>query len=115
MASRALENRLLRICVSCSGWLTTHCTSGPSKWKRTPLRSICWAKARWVSSMAATRSTASGSSLAGRNDTSRSRTQRDMRSTWLMMSVMFFCAAGLAVSWASSALERMLASGLRML
>ncbi|MNE41621.1 hypothetical protein D3C80_1357010 [compost metagenome] len=65
--------------------------------------------------MAATRSTASASSLSGRNDTSRSRTQRDMRSTWLMMSVMFFCAAGLAISWASSALERILASGLRRL
>ncbi|MCY1370751.1 hypothetical protein D9M69_578560 [compost metagenome] len=32
-----------------------------------------------------------------------------------MMSPMFFCAVWLAMSWASSALERILASGLRKL
>ncbi|MNR10996.1 hypothetical protein D3C85_1272740 [compost metagenome] len=115
MASRALANRLLRICVSNTGWLTTQASAGVSICTWTLLRSSCWANAWRVSSMAATSSTASASSFIGRNDTSRSRTQRDIRSTWLMMSPMFFCAGALAMSWASSALERMLASGLRKL
>ncbi|MNL39909.1 hypothetical protein D3C87_1622190 [compost metagenome] len=78
-------------------------------------RLICGSNALRVSSMARIRSTFSKSSLTGRNDTSSSRTQRDMRSTWLIMSPMFFCADWLAISWASSALERMFASGLRRL
>ncbi|MCY1447131.1 hypothetical protein D9M71_637350 [compost metagenome] len=81
IASRALENRLLRICVSNTGWLTTNADGGVLTCNCTLLRSVCWAKALQVSSTAAIRSTASASSFNGRNDTSSSRTQRDIRST----------------------------------
>ncbi|MCY1442504.1 hypothetical protein D9M71_588740 [compost metagenome] len=61
------------------------------------------------------RLTTSLESLRGRSDCNSSRTHLDMRSTWPMMSSMFFCAGSPATSWASSALERMDASGLRRL
>ncbi|MNP49782.1 hypothetical protein D3C76_1439920 [compost metagenome] len=68
-----------------------------------------------ASLITATGSTASESPESGRAEISSSRTHFDMRSTWLMMSAMFFCSGGSTSSWASSALERIEASGLRRL
>ncbi|MNR51885.1 hypothetical protein D3C85_1716290 [compost metagenome] len=59
MASSALANRLLRICVSNTCWLTTGGTVLGVKRTSTFERWICGAKALKVSSMASTRSTLS--------------------------------------------------------
>ncbi|MNL34162.1 hypothetical protein D3C87_1561220 [compost metagenome] len=59
MASRALANRLLRICVSSTCWLTTGGTLLGVNRTSTFERLISGSKAPSVSSMASTRSTSS--------------------------------------------------------
>ncbi|MNF94987.1 hypothetical protein D3C84_777190 [compost metagenome] len=115
MASRALASKLLRICVSCTCWLSTIGVPMGSNSTLTRALTICCSNAARLSYSAATRLTGSTSSLSGRRDCSNSRTHFDMRSTWPMMSLMFLCAAPLSNSSASSALERMVARGLRRL
>ncbi|MCY1302981.1 hypothetical protein D9M70_526680 [compost metagenome] len=115
IASRALANRLWSTCSNSTWRFSTAGTSGAVSSTSTLVCSSCCSKEPSASSMQAFRFTGSDSPLSGRDESSRSRTQRDMRSTWLMMSSIFFCASGPATSSASSALERMAASGLRRL
>ncbi|MCY1559248.1 hypothetical protein D9M68_962650 [compost metagenome] len=75
----------------------------------------CWSKLARLARTASIGSTFSESPCKGRRQSSRSRTQADMRSTWVMMSSMHLRACGPSISCASSALERIDASGLRRL
>ncbi|MNN38808.1 hypothetical protein D3C81_1528200 [compost metagenome] len=90
--SRALAIRLLKICPSNSGCPITCIAGSGFRSRVTPLRASAVAKVCKLSCRTWGRSTGIVLSSSGRSDCSNWRIHCDMRSTWLMMSLMLRCA-----------------------